>query len=180
MRARALAGLALASVLAVGVTRQVTTGARAMQTSDEALAVGDRMGAVLGARVAAEALLPGSPYPRRGMERLAHLARDAEARGDLALAGAAYRAMRAAVAETRAAVGDHAAWREEARAGLARVGAKEDADGADPSARLPPPTLAASDPGPSPAELLLVAALPFALYAGGARLLRRARRDRAR
>jgi hypothetical protein len=164
VKAGVLAALALASVLSVGLVRQVTTGARAMQASDEAQSAGDARGAIDGARAAAEALLPGSPYPRRGMERLAQIGRDAEARGDDALAAVAWRAMRTAAEETRS-LGGGDAWLTEANAGLARVAAKE----------TPAPPLEgalATRIGPSPVELLLFAAIPFALYAAVSRFLR--------
>jgi hypothetical protein len=165
VKPRALAALALASVLSIGIVRQVTIGARAMQASDQAADAGDARGAIDGARSAAEALLPGSPYPRRGLERLAQIGRDAEARGDDAIAAAAWRAMRAAVTETRALGGANGAWLAEANAGIARVAAKDS----------PPPPLGDmldADLGPSPLELLLLGAIPFALYAAATRFLR--------
>ncbi len=172
MRARALAALTVASVLTVGVARQITTGARGMQASDEAVHDGNVRQAISGARAAAEALLPGSPYPRRGMERLAQIARDAETRGDEATAASAWRAMRAAALETRASWSNNGAWLPEANAGLTRAAAM------DAPAPAPPPSGAAleAEPGPSSLELLAFGALPFALYAAATRFLRGARR----
>ncbi len=175
MKPRVLAALAVASVLSVGIARQVTTGARAMRASDEALNVGDARGAIDGARAAAEALLPGSPYPRRGMERLAQVGRDAEARGDDPLAASAWRAMRTAAEETRALGGGNGEWLAEATAALSRLAARESQDNprAHASAGGYSP---AAEVGPSPVELLLFGTLPFALYAVAARFLRPGRK----
>ena len=172
MKPRALALLLLASVSIVAVTRQLETGARAMAASDQALGVGDVRTAIADARTAAEAVLPGSPYPRRGIERLAQLGKDAEARGDMAVAAAAWGAMRAAVLETRSLGGAHDAWLGEADHGLAR------ANTTPPTGEAPAPVtpVPADGPtertGPSSLELLVLGALPFALYAAASRFLR--------
>ena len=165
MKPRVLAAVLLASVLSVGIARQVTTGARAMQASDEAAHAGDVRAAIDAARAAAEAELPGSPYPRRGMERLAQIGRDAEGRGDLALAAVAWRAMRTAAEETRALGDGNETWLLEATAGLARIAAKDTSTPATPGDVGP-------SLGPSPVELLFFAAIPFALYAAASWFLR--------
>ena len=77
--------------------------------------------AVLHARAAAEALVPGSPWPARGWARLEAIGHDAEARGDDPTALLAYGAMRAAALATRAPGAGADAWRRKADEGLARV-----------------------------------------------------------
>jgi hypothetical protein len=170
VKPRALALLLLASISIVGIARQLETGARAMAASDEALGLGDVRSAIADARTAAEAVLPGSPYPRRGIERLAQLGKDAEARGDGAVAAAAWGAMRAAVLETRSLGGGHDAWLGEADLGLARATALgTSADAPATSSAPPTPT---DRTGPSSFELLVLGAIPFALYAAASRFLR--------
>ena len=178
---RVAAGIALlvALLVAVATVRQVREGARAMEESDAALAAGDLPRAVAGARAAAEARVPGSPYPPRAYDRLAALARDAEARGDERVAILAWAAMRAAALETSGlGTGDATErWRAAASEGIARVGARS---WSGPSARATSEvrpaqaaleaSLARSDL-PDAATFLLLAAGGAAFFGGVARLL---------
>jgi hypothetical protein len=116
------AAMALGLLLLVATVRQIREGGRASAESDAALARADTATAIARARAAAEALAPGSPYPARGYARLEAIARDAEVHGDEATATAAWRAMRAAALETRAAGADADGWRRLGDEGLARVG----------------------------------------------------------
>lgn len=160
-----LIAVAIAAVLVVGASRQVIVGERAMRQADVARRSGDVRSQIAYARAAAEALLPGSPYPRRGFERLAQIARDAEARGDGPIATSAWRAVRAAALETRALGTGTDGWLADANDGLVRLAAKE----------TPAPSIEAdlaAPIGPTSWELLLLAAIPFALYAATSRFLR--------
>jgi hypothetical protein len=159
---------ALLVALAVVAARQVVLGDRAMARSDEALERGDARAAIAGAREAAEALVPGSPFPARGHARLVQIARDAEARGDDATAAMAWRAARAAAMETRALGASNDARLAEANAGILRAAIH----GAPPQGGA----LAGADDltaahGPASWEILLVACAVVTLYAVWERFL---------
>jgi len=115
--------VALGAILGVATAHEVRVGARSVAASDAATGRGDLAAAIAEARTAAEALAPASPYPARGYARLDAIGRDAESHGDLATANAAWTAMLAAAAETRAPLTDTARWRDAASQGLARVAA---------------------------------------------------------
>jgi hypothetical protein len=95
--------LAWVALLGVTETREWSAGAVAMKESDGALAQGDMRGAIVHARAGAEAAVPFSPYPEEGYERLKEVARSAEQKGDVELAGFAWRAVRSAAVATRPA-----------------------------------------------------------------------------
>jgi len=166
---RRLVALALASVVVVGAGRQLARGERAIAMCDVAIARGDAREAIAQARRAAEAVLPGSPYPGRGYERLEQIARDAEARADAPTAAAAWRAVRAAAMETRAFGSGSGARIAEANAGLVRAASRD-----TPPVPSLPEALARED-GPTTWEILLLAICAISLYAAGARFLRRNR-----
>jgi hypothetical protein len=166
VRAGLVAAIVLVAVLAAGGARQLVVGARAVVDCDVAAARDDLPAAIGHARAAAEAVLPGSPYPRRGYERLDRIARESESRGDDATALAAWRAMRAAAGETSGLGVPSGEWRTRADEGLLRAASRA-APAPDP-ARLG--ELLARDPQPPTAALLLVAA---ALAAAAAWLTRR-------
>ena len=83
--------------------REWSAGAAAASESGAALARGDARMAIACARTAAEAAVPFSPYPEEGYARLESIARSAEQKGDLDVAGFAWRAMRSAATATRPA-----------------------------------------------------------------------------
>jgi hypothetical protein len=95
--------LGLVALLGVTEAREWSAGADAVKESDVALAEGDARGAIVHARTAAEAAVPFSPYPEAGYARLEEVARSAERKGDLELAGFAWRAVRSAAVATRPA-----------------------------------------------------------------------------
>lgn len=167
MRLR-LALAVLASALAVGAARQVYVGKNAIVDCDVALDKGDYVEAVAFARSAAEALLPGSPYPARGYERLDKLGRDAEARGDDALATSAWRAMHAAASETRAFGYSTDAWRARAAEGLLRAASRGTPR---PDAAIMTELVSREDT-PSSSSFFLLAAAACAIGAGAVRVLR--------
>lgn len=111
--------LALVVVVTAALAR-VSSGHRAVEECDAALARQDDVEAIVFARAAAEARCPGCEAPELGYARLEAIAKDAEGRGDLATAVAAWRAVRAATLAT--AVLDRApARRERADAAIARL-----------------------------------------------------------
>ena len=161
---------ALGTALVVVGGRQLLAGERAMAKSDAALEHGDVRGAIFAAREAAEALLPGSPFPGRGYARLGQIAHDAEARGDDAIAALAWRSARAAAVETRAAFVSNETQITEANAGILRA-----AGHLDPKS---PPSADELDRTrrPAPWEGILVAGVVVALFAAWERLVSRSSR----
>ncbi|MGH7272399.1 MAG: hypothetical protein ACREJ3_18375 [Polyangiaceae bacterium] len=125
-RTVAAALLVVVSVVAVAASRTVASGEREMAAADASLAKGDRPGAIAHARAAAEALAPGSPWPARGMKRLAAIGYDAETRDDEETALLAYGAILTAEKSTRGPIWKStvsAHFRATAEEGLARVAA---------------------------------------------------------
>jgi len=127
--------LVVGCILATVTIVQVRAGARALERSDDALARADRPGAIAAARDAAQALVPGSPYPTLGYRRIEAIARDAEIHGDDAVASSAWQAMRAAALSTRALTVSTSDWVDEANAGIARVGSRAASGGPDVAKR---------------------------------------------
>jgi hypothetical protein len=116
----------LAALLATA--REVRLGEQACAAMDVAT---DLPTVLARARDAAEAVAPGSPYPRRGYEHLAAIARDAETHGDERTAVAAWGAMRAAADASAGPFVSTSAWRTQADEGLVRVGAHPENPGAE-------------------------------------------------
>ncbi len=124
-RALIVAGIVLvAGVLGTATVMQLRAGSRAITDSDAALARADRPAAIAAARAAAEAVVPGSPYPTWGYRRLETIARDAEIHGDDETSTGAWRAMRAAALSTRGVGVMTGGWLAMANDGIARVGAR--------------------------------------------------------
>ncbi len=96
----------------------VSRGRVALEESEDALARGDVGLAIVFAKRAAQARLPGSPYPARASERLLEIGRAREAAGDIDSARSAYRAVVAAGRSTGEPHGPHA---EAARQALAKL-----------------------------------------------------------
>lgn len=119
----AVAALCAVSVLGAAAARETAIGRDSVAAADAAAAKSDWPEAIARARAAAEALVPGSPWPERGFRRLEGLGHDAEARGDDPTALLAYGAMRTAALETRAVGSRTAHWQLAAEEGLARVAA---------------------------------------------------------
>jgi hypothetical protein len=149
-RAALVTALAVvAGVLTVATVREIGIGARAVAQADAALEAGNARDAVAPARAAAEAVVPGSPYPSRGYERLEGIAKDAEAHGDTATASAAWAAMRAAASATRGFGVWTGGWQAEADEGLLRVGARP-----EPAPDGTEPTRPKAEPAPTEQTLL--------------------------
>jgi hypothetical protein len=95
------AGVALALVFVLLGLRTLFEGTHQLKLSDEAWHRGDVWEATVHARRAAMAYVPGSSHVPLAQARLLAAAEGAEARGDRRMAQMAYRAMRAALMETR-------------------------------------------------------------------------------
>ncbi len=121
--ASALALLVIGSTVVVAVVREGSLAEREATAADAASAKSDWFDAIGHARTAAEAMVPGSPWPERGFRRLEAIGHDAEARGDLETAVLAYGAMRTASLTTRSVLSLNDGWRARADGGLARVAA---------------------------------------------------------
>lgn len=171
-RARTVAGAAIGVVvLAASLTaREVSVGRDEVTMADAAAAKSDWPLSIAHARGAAEAWIPGSPWPERGWQRLEAIGHDAEARGDDETALLAYGAMRTAAFATRGPLSGWEARRVKADEGLARVAAAlRDPAGPRASVDSMLDALRSDDP-PSPWRLFTLAAAAIALLAGLARL----------
>jgi hypothetical protein len=114
-------GLVLIAVVAIVTVREVAIGRAEVSLCDAAVQKSDWPEAIGHARAAAEALVPGSPWPEQGWMRLEAIGHDAEARGDDETALLAYGAMRAAAMATRAPCSGWARRRAQSEEALARV-----------------------------------------------------------
>lgn len=123
IRLAALSALVFAAIVAVVTVRQVAIGRAEVSLCDAAMQKSDWPEAIGHARAAAEAFVPGSPWPEQGWLRLEAIGHDAEARGDDETALVAYGAMRAASLATRGAGSGWARRRTQAEEALARVAA---------------------------------------------------------
>lgn len=171
-RAAASVALVVVAVLAVATAREVSLGSDEVAAADAAASRSDWPEAVAHARAAAEALVPGSPWPHRGWTRLEAIGHDAEARGDDPTALLAYGAMRAAALATRAPVAAAGAdaWRTRAEEGLARVASStRAAAGPRTSSQAMLDALREHEP-PATGTLALLAAAGLAMLGGLARL----------
>jgi hypothetical protein len=169
-RMGAAAGLVVVAVLGVATARELGVGQREVEAADAAAGRSEWPEAVLHARAAAEALVPGSPWPARGWTRLEAIGHDAEARGDDPTALLAYGAMRAAALATRAPGAGAEAWRGRAEDGLARVAAStRSPTGPRTTSDAMLDALRGNEPPPT-ARLVLLAAAAAAMLGGLARL----------
>lgn len=115
-------------VVAVVTVREVSIGQSEAAAAEASAARSEWPEAIAHARAAAQARVPGSPWPGRGKARLEAMGRDAEARGDEETALLAYGALRTSAIATRAAFGSSVStdrWRLAAEEGLARVAARQ-------------------------------------------------------
>jgi hypothetical protein len=154
-------------LFAVFTARVVSRGTEALAKSDTAFDRGDLETSVLEARVAALAYAPGAPHVSAAYERLAAIARGAEAEGRYVVARTAWGAIERAAVETNHWFDMHAAERDEARAGLARLdtlAARQNPPSPDSRGKAAPaPAVARSSTTPGIALL----ALSFVLLVAG-------------
>lgn len=169
-RVAAAAALVVIAATTVLTVRELAVGQAEVTAADAAAARSDWGDAIVHARGAAEALVPGSPWPARGWERLEAIGHDAEARGDDATAMLAYGAMRSAALATRAPGAGSDRWRTKAEESLARVAAyrKEVGQPATSAASMLD-ALRETEPPPT-GTLVLLALAGVAMLGGLARL----------
>lgn len=140
-RAAIAAIVVVLCVFGVSWAARASEGRRALLDADTALARGDTFDAIMAARTAAEARCPACSAPEEGFARLERIARDAEGRGDDAVAFAAWGAVRAALLAT-AGASTTSERRTKAETEIARFGRRIDAAAVVSGA---PPTAAAAD-----------------------------------
>ncbi len=122
-RAVVIALLTFAITAGIATARELSIGGTEAAAADAAAAAANWPEAIARGRAAAEAYVPGSPWPDRGQRRLAAIGHSAEARNDEATALLAYGAMRTAAMATRVPGASPSHWRVDAEEGLARVAA---------------------------------------------------------
>jgi hypothetical protein len=118
--------LCLVVGLGVVVTRVFWDGRAALQAGDDALARGDVEGAVVAWRRAARWYAPGAPHVATAYERLAALAREADAHHDRPGALLAWRAIRSSALATRSFFQPYAAELDAANERIAILMAAEE------------------------------------------------------
>jgi hypothetical protein len=165
-RALVLALLALASTAAVATARELSVGHAESTAADAAAEAAQWPEAIAHARAAAQAYVPGSPWPERGMRRLAAVGHGAEARGDDDDALLAYGAMRTAAVATHVPTAAPSRWLADAEEGLARVAAAHEDVARAPAAAQTMLDALRREPGPSDASLLLLAVSAAATLGG--------------
>jgi hypothetical protein len=161
-------------VVAVVAVREVSVGRTEVAAAEASAARSEWPEAISHARAAAEARVPGSPWPDRGKVRLEAMGHDAEARGDDETALLAYGALRTAAIATRAPFATSVStdrWRLAAEGGLARVAARQTVAG-NPSSS---PESMLNDlrdlEAPAAWKLALLAAASLAVIVAAARLV---------
>lgn len=153
-------------LFAVYTARVVSRGTAALARSDAAFDRGDLEAAVLEARIAALAYVPGAPHVAAAYGRLAAIARGAEAEGRYTLSRTAWGAVERAGLETEHWFDTHADARKEAQAGLARLDALAARQGTFAAPGEAPFARSPRVRGSSTPALGLLA-LAFALLLGG-------------
>jgi hypothetical protein len=121
----ALFALLLATVTTRFVLREIATGKAEMAAADDASTRAAWAEAIGHARAAAEAFVPGSPWPERGLARLDSIGHDATIRGDRRTALLAYGAVRSATLATRSPGSSNSHWRSLADDALIRLAASD-------------------------------------------------------
>jgi hypothetical protein len=172
---RAAAALVVVGFCAgVVVTRAVWEGRVALADGDRALAAGDREGAIRWWRRAARWYVPLAPHVASAYDRLESIGREAEERGDLATALAAWQGVRGSILATRSFYVPHEERLEPANRRIAAVlarmeGAAPDAGQSEAERTAWHYRLLERDEAPD-VGWTLVALLGFAAWLGGGAL----------
>lgn len=161
--------LVVVAVVAIVTVREIALGRAEVSLCDAAMQKSDWPEAIGHARAAAEAFVPGSPWPEQGWMRLEAIGHDAEARGDDETALLAYGAMRAAALATRAPGSGWASRRAQAEEALARV-ADASRDPTGPHVTSDAMLQALRDAPPAPWLLFALAASAIATLSALGRL----------
>jgi hypothetical protein len=169
-RAAAAAALVIVAATAVLTAREIAVGQAEVTAADAAAERSSWGEAIVHARAAAEALVPGSPWPARGWSRLEAIGHDAEARGDDATAILAYGAMRSAALATRAPGAGSDRWRSKAEDALVRVASYRKEVGAPTTPATSMLDALHDTEPPATGTLVLLALAGVAMLGGLARL----------
>lgn len=173
MRRKLITAAAIASFcLGVVAMRAVLEGRSALADGDDAAARGDFAEAIAKWRRAARWYLPLAPHVGGAYDRLEHLAREAEAKGDVTTALAAWRGIRGSILATRSFYTPQSHRLDPANQKIAALMAGLEGDRADPGATPAERqawhyALLIQDPSPS-VFWSIVALLGFGLWIGGA------------
>jgi hypothetical protein len=119
----ALAGVSFACLLLVAGLALTYRGRAEMGLSDRAFHSGDLRGALVHAKSAALAYVPGSQHVRMSYTRLEAIAKGAEAEGKLELGRLAWETLRNVHAQTKYPGRPQSDWERAAEAGLGRIDA---------------------------------------------------------
>jgi hypothetical protein len=165
-RAVAVTLLVVAATVVVATIREVAVGGAEVTAAGAAADAADWPDAVAHARAAAEAYVPGSPWPERGMQQLAALGHAAEVRGDAPVALLAYGAMRTAAVETRTPIAGRSPWQAAADEGLGRVAAAHEDAARAPAAAQTMVDALRRETGPGDTTLALLAVSAVAVLGG--------------
>jgi hypothetical protein len=167
--------LGLAALLTVATVRLVLEGRQHLEEGERRSTAGDNLGAVVELEEAARAYVPGSPYPRRALDRLGMLAKASEMRGDTRRAATTWEAVRRAILATRHAAQPNRDILERAERELRRL--REHSGTAAPGERHDP---AARPKDPSPVASILLFAGLLGWIGGSLALLVLPRRERTK
>lgn len=157
--------------LAVVATRAVWEGRAALADGDAAAEEGDLPRAIALWRRAARWYVPLAPHVGDAYDRLESIGAEAEERGDVSLALAAWRGVRGSILATRSFFTPHADRLEPANLRIANLMARSEGDAADPGKTEAERAswhhaLLARDEAPS-VPWVLIALVGMALWIGG-------------
>ena len=165
--------LGLAAFVAIVTARVYLDGRNNFETARRLDREGESKRAVASFEDAARSYFPGSPYPRRALDRLSIKAKAAQMRGDIADAVTIWESIRRSVLSTRHVVQPHKDVLERAERAIARLQSLEsDPEGSRETSRIARPR----DPSPI-ASIILFGGL--ILWIGGAAALCVAPRGKA-
>jgi len=156
VRAAAAVLLSVGALLGLTTARLVIDGRTHFREGERRAREGDRERAILEFEEAARSYVPGSPYPRRALERIGLIAKAHEMRGDMPQALRAWESIRRSVLSTRHVVQPNRDLLEGAERELRRL--REARRGRAGSAAMDP-AARPEDPSPIVAILLFVGLL---------------------
>ncbi len=166
--------LGLAAFVSIVTARVYLDGRKNFETAHRLDRAGESKRAIASFEDAARSYFPGSPYPKRSLDRLTIKAKAAQMRGDIADAVTIWESIRRSVLSTRHVVQPNKDILERAERAIVRLQMLEsDTEGSRGTSRIARPR----DPSPL-ASIILFGGL--ILWIGGAAALCVAPRDKAR
>jgi hypothetical protein len=150
--------LSAGALTAIASIRLVLDGKEHLHEGEKLARDGERSRALQELEEAARAYVPGSPYPRRAIERMGIIAKGHEMRGDTASAMFAWEAIRRSVLSTRHVIQPSGDLLERSEHEIRRLQHAKDKgrDGAGPD-----PTARPEDPSPTASFLLFAGLLAW-------------------